>query len=67
MIEKKSFALGDVVEIISGPFRKAVGKVMDINNSKQMLVVVVKDGLRGIVVGDLPVELKFQEVRKIAS
>ena len=67
MKEEQSFRPGDVVEIISGLFTKATGKVRDVNNGRHTLVVVVKDGLSGIVVGDLPVELKFREVKKIAS
>ncbi|HZF37916.1 MAG TPA: hypothetical protein VE715_03755 [Blastocatellia bacterium] len=67
MKEEQSFRLGEIVEVISGPFTKATGKVRDVNNDKRMLVVVVKEGLSGIVVGDLPIELTFREVRKIAS
>jgi transcriptional antiterminator NusG len=62
MKEEQSFAPGDVVEIISGPFAKLTGKVRDMNNDKRMLLVVVEISGR-----DTPVELKFQEVKKIAS
>ena len=62
MKDEQSFAPGDVVEIISGPFAKLTGKVRDVNDDKQMLAVVVK-----IFGRDTPVELKFREVKKIAS
>jgi transcription antitermination factor NusG len=62
MKEKQSFTSGDVVEIISGPFAKLTGKVRDVNDDKRMLAVVVK-----IFGRDTPVELKFREVKKIAS
>jgi transcription termination/antitermination protein NusG len=62
MKEEQSFAPGDVVEIISGPFAKLTGKVRDMNNDKRMLLVIVE-----IFGRDTPVELKFQEVKKIAS
>jgi len=62
MKEEQSFKPGDVVEIISGPFAKLTGKVRDVNDDKQMLAVVVK-----IFGRDTPVELKFREVKKIAS
>ena len=51
-----------MVEIISGPFAKLTGKVRDVNDDKRMLAVVVK-----IFGRDTPVELKFREVKKIAS
>ena len=62
MKEEQLFAPGDVVEITSGPFAKLTGKVRDINNDKRMLLVIVE-----IFGRDTPVELKFQEVKKIAS
>jgi transcription termination/antitermination protein NusG len=62
MKEEQSFKPGDVVEIISGPFAKLTGKVRDVNDDKRMLAVVVK-----IFGRDTPVELKFREVKKIAS
>jgi transcriptional antiterminator NusG len=62
MKEEQSFKPGDVVEIISGPFAKYTGKVRDVNNDKRMLAVVVK-----IYGRDTPVELRFREVKKIAS
>jgi transcriptional antiterminator NusG len=62
MKDEQSFTPGDVVEIISGPFAKLTGKVRDVNDDKRMLAVVVK-----IFGRDTPVELKFREVKKIAS
>ena len=62
MKEEQSFKPGDVVEIINGPFAKLTGKVRDVNDDKRMLAVVVK-----IFGRDTPVELKFREVKKIAS
>jgi transcription termination/antitermination protein NusG len=61
MKEEQSFTPGDVVEIISGPFAKLTGKVRDVNIDKRMLLIIVE-----IFGRDTPVELKFQEVRKIA-
>jgi transcription antitermination factor NusG len=62
------------VEIVRGPFSfinwpstKAYGRVRDVNNDKRMLVVIVKEGQVGIIMGEIPVELGFREVKKIAS
>ncbi len=62
MKEEQLFTPGDVVEIIGGPFAKSRGKVREVNNDKRMLLVIVK-----IFGRDTPVELKFLEVKKIAS
>ena len=62
MKEEQSFRPGEIVEVISGPFTRAVCKVRDVNNDKRMLAVVVK-----IFGRDTTVELKFREVKKIAS
>ena len=62
MKDEQSFTPGDVVEILGGPFAKLTGKVRDVNNDKRMLAVVVKIFGRAT-----PVELKFREVKKIAS
>jgi len=65
MKEEQSFTPGDVVEIISGPFAKLNGKVRDVNSEKQMLAVKVKDErIEGIILGEILVELGFQEVTK---
>jgi transcriptional antiterminator NusG len=62
MEDEQSFKSGDVVEIIHGPFAKAKGKVRNVNNDKRTLLIIVK-----IFGRDTPVELKFREVKKIAS
>ncbi len=62
MKEEQSFTPGDVVELTHGPLAKSRGKVRDVNNDKRMLLVIVE-----IFGRDTPVELKFQEVKKIAS
>jgi len=62
MKEEQSFTLGDVVQIITGPFAKLTGKVRDVNNDKRMLLIIVE-----IFGRDTPVELTFREVKKIAS
>ena len=62
MIEEQSFSPGDSVEIIHGPFTKFTGKVRDINNDKRMLLIIVE-----IFGTDTSVELRFKEVKKIAS
>jgi transcription antitermination factor NusG len=74
MNEEQSFTPGEMVEIVSGPFSfingpstKAYGRVREVNDDKQMLVVIVKEGRVGIMLGGFPVELKFREVKKITS
>ena len=74
MREEQSFKPGEMVEIVSGTFpfingpsMKAYGKVREVNDDKQMLVVVVKEGRIGIIHGEIPIELGFREVKKIAS
>ena len=67
MKEEQSFRPGEIVEVISGPFKKAVCKVRDINNDKRMLAVIVVEGSIAEKFGHFPIELKFREVRKIAS
>lgn len=67
MKEEQSFKPGEIVEIISGPFTKAAGKIREVNNDKRMLVVIVKEGQVAGIFGDLPVELRFREVKKIAA
>jgi transcription antitermination factor NusG len=74
MKEEQSFKPGEMVEIVNGPFSfingpstKAYGKVREVNDDKQMLVVIVTEGRVGIILGEIPIELKFREVKKIAS
>jgi transcription antitermination factor NusG len=73
MKEKQSFKPGETVEIVGGPFSfinapsKAYGRVREVNDDKQMLVVIVKEGQVGIILGEIPIELKFREVKKITS
>jgi transcription antitermination factor NusG len=66
-----SFTPGETVKIISGPFATLTGIVKDINQSRQMLVVTVqlsKDNpLVKVGSGDLPIELRFREVKKVTS
>jgi transcription termination/antitermination protein NusG len=62
MEKEQSFAPGDVVEIIHGPFAKVTGKVRYVNNDQRTLLIMVE-----IFGRDTPVELKFREVKKIAS
>jgi transcription termination/antitermination protein NusG len=59
MNEEQSFTPGEMVELINGPFMKFIGKVRDVNNDTQTLVVIVE-----IFGRDTPIELKFQEVKK---
>jgi transcriptional antiterminator NusG len=59
MKEEQSFKPGEMVELINGPFMKFIGKIRDVKNDTQMLVVIVE-----IFGRDTPVELKFQEVKK---
>jgi transcription antitermination factor NusG len=74
MKEKQSFTPGEMVEIVKGPFSfingpstKAYGRVREVNNDKQMLVVIVKEARAAIILGEIPVELGFREVKKISS
>jgi transcription antitermination factor NusG len=60
-----SFTPGDWVEIVSGPLTKARGVVEAVNDDRQMLKIRVKAGLNIIGTSELPVELKFQEVKKV--
>jgi transcription antitermination factor NusG len=65
MKEEQSFTPGEMVEIISGPFTKATGEVKDVNSEKQMIAVKVKDErIEGIILGEILIELGFQEVMK---
>jgi transcription antitermination factor NusG len=65
MNEEQSFNPGEMVEITSGPFTKLTGEVRDVNKDKQMLAVMVKDErIEGIILGEILVELGFQEVKK---
>jgi transcription antitermination factor NusG len=67
MKDEQSFRPGEIVEVISGPFTKAVCKVREINSDKKMLAVIVVEGFVAERFGQFPIELKFREVRKIAS
>jgi len=62
MKEEQSFMPGEMVEVLSGPFAKATGRVRDVNNDKRTLVIIVE-----IFGRDTPLELTFREVKKIAS
>ena len=62
MGEEQSFAPGDVVKIIHGPFAKVAGKVRYVNNETRTLLIIVE-----IFGRDTPVQLKFREVKRIAS
>jgi len=65
MKDEQSFTPGEMVGIISGPFTKSTGEVRDVNSEKQMLAVKVKDErIEGIILGEIIVELGFQEVMK---
>lgn len=67
MKEERSFRPGEIVEVISGPFTRAVCKVRDVNNDERMLAVIVVEGSIAEKFGHFPLELKFQEVRKRAN
>ncbi len=67
MKEEQSFRPGEIVEVISGPFTRAVCKVRDVNNDERMLAVIVVEGSIAEKFGHFPLELKFQEVRKRAN
>lgn len=67
MKEERAFRPGEIVEVISGPFTKAVCKVRDINSDKQMLAVMVVEGSIAEKFGQFLIELKFREVRRLAS
>jgi transcription antitermination factor NusG len=63
-----------LAEIVNGPFSlihgpsiKAYGKVKEVNNDKQMLVVTMNEGRIGMALGEIPIELGFREVKETAS
>ena len=65
MEEEQSFTAGEMVEILKGPFTQLTGEIRDVNSDKQMLAVIVKDErVEGIILGEVLVELGFQEVKK---
>jgi transcription antitermination factor NusG len=65
MKEEQSFKPDEMVEIINGPFTKLTGEVRDVNGEKQMLAVIVKaERIEGIILGEILIELGFQEVMK---
>jgi len=70
--DQLSFTPGERVELASGPFAKFRGSVKKVDQIRQRLLVIlemgkanahlVKPGSEG-----LPVECRFQEVKKVAS
>lgn len=70
MASQQSFTPGEIVKIITGPFLGHTGIIKDINQAKQALKVIVQLGNRPNViigVGELPIELMFREVTKMAA
>jgi len=74
MKEEQSFTPGEMVKIVSEPFSlihgpsiKAYGKVKEVNNDKQMLVVTMNEGRVGMAGGEISIELGFREVKKVVS
>jgi transcription antitermination factor NusG len=65
MKDEQSFKPGEMVEILNGPFTQLTGKVRDVNTEKQMLAMIVKgERIEGIILGEILIELGFQEVMK---
>ena len=65
------FTPGEMVKVVSGPFATFTGSIRKVNQSRQMLLVIVqmqKDNPLVIAgTGGVPIELKFQEVVKVTS
>jgi len=61
---------GETVKIISGPFASLTGDIKEVNQGRQMLLVIVqmeKDHpLVKVGSGGVAVELKFQEVVRVS-
>jgi len=69
MTEQQVLIPGDSVEIVEGLFAKSTGKIREVNYDKQVYLVEIP--LRNnpnIIVGygEVAVELRFQEVKKVA-
>ena len=69
MTEHQPLAPGDRVEIVKGPFATYTGEIREVNYDKQVYLVDLP--LRGnpnIIAGygEIALELKYQEVKKIA-
>jgi transcription antitermination factor NusG len=71
MADQISFTPGETVKIISGPFAAFTGNIREVNQNRQMLLVIVRlesDNPRVKAgAGEIPIELSFAEVKKIAS
>jgi transcriptional antiterminator NusG len=59
---KKSIDIfeGDTVKVISGPFEESIGVIKEINEHKQIVIVMLS-----IFGRDTPVELNFLEIEKL--
>ena len=70
MSDQTYFTPGETVKVISGPFASFTGNIKEVNQSRQMLSVIVqleKDNpLVKVGSGGVAVELKFQEVVRVS-
>ena len=53
--------VGDSVMVIGGPFEGFIGEVLDVNNEKQVVNVLISD----MFGRDTPVELEFTRIKKM--
>jgi transcription antitermination factor NusG len=69
MADQIPFTPGETVKIISGPFTSFTGNIREVNQNRQMLLVIVRlesDNPRVKAgSGEVPIELSFGEVKKI--
>jgi transcription antitermination factor NusG len=68
MTEREPFTPGERVEITDGPFETLTGEIKEVNNKREMLKVMVRlqnSPRVKVGFGEVPVELRFREVRKI--
>jgi transcription antitermination factor NusG len=71
MADQALFTPGEMVKVVSGPFATFTGNIREVNQSRQMLLVIVQlekdNSLVKAGTGGVPIELKFQEVVKVTS
>ena len=71
MTNQIQFTPGERVKVINGPFATYTGNIKKVNRDRQMLMVIVQlersNPLVKAGAGEVPVELRFQDVKKEVS